>query len=119
MTRVYVPTGLDDLRGFVAAGLVPAGAERVVAEGDDEESEYAALMTAADLSAGAQPAGARRVVVVAEPPAGSPAAVEGDGELPWRTVVAVHADAEERAADADPDDDLAWFATQEVAALLG
>jgi hypothetical protein len=34
-------------------------------------------------------------------------------------VVAVHADDAERGPDADPDDDLAWYATQEVPDLLG
>ena len=29
-------------------------------------------------------------------------------------VVAVHCDVADRPADADPDDDLAWFATQEI-----
>jgi hypothetical protein len=33
----------------------------------------------------------------------------------WREVVAVHVDVED---DADPDDDLAWWATQEVDDLL-
>ena len=33
----------------------------------------------------------------------------------WRDVVAVHVDTED---DADADDDLAWFATQEIGDLL-
>ena len=35
--------------------------------------------------------------------------------MPLRRVVAVHADAE----GASPEDDLSWFATQEIATLLG
>jgi hypothetical protein len=111
MARVYVPATLPLLREYVAAGRIPAEADRVVAPGEDEESEYAALMTAADLSAEAQQPGARRVVVAVVT-----AAVEG--ELRWSDVVAVHADPGERAADADPDEDLAWYATQEVPDLL-
>jgi hypothetical protein len=111
VTRLYLPLALDDLRAAWAAGGVPMpdGERFVEAESDDEESEYAALMTAADL---ADPR--RRVVVVAEvasvPPAGS--------TLPLRRVVAVHADPADRPDDADPDDDLAWYATQEVGGLL-
>ena len=109
--RVYVPATLDALREYVASGAVPAAAERVVAPAADEESEYAALMTAADLSAESQEPGARRVVVAAE-------VADPDTEIPWREVVAVHADPAPRAADADPEDDLAWYATQEVADLF-
>ncbi|HYG93445.1 MAG TPA: hypothetical protein VD859_07610, partial [Nocardioides sp.] len=107
--RVYVATTLADLGDHLAAGTVPATAERVVAPGDDEESEYDALMTAADLSAASQPAGARRVVVVAELPG------DADAEIPWRDVVAVHAD---ETTDADPDDPPAWYAPQEVDVIL-
>ena len=37
---------------------------------------------------------------------------------PLRDWVAVHCDVADRPADADPDDDLAWFATQEIPDLL-
>jgi hypothetical protein len=77
----------------------------VVAASESEEDEYAALMTAADLSAGrigGLPDGQRRRVVVV---------FESDGA----EVLAVHADT---ADDADPDDDLAWYARQEIGALL-
>ncbi|WP_295661982.1 DUF6912 family protein [uncultured Nocardioides sp.] len=108
MTRTYVAATLELLRDWHAAGLVPSSAGRVPAEGDDEEAEYAALMTAADLSADLLAGSGRRCVVVAE--TGDP-----DGELLWRQVVAVHVDTED---DADPDDDLAWFAVQEVPHLV-
>ena len=100
--RVYVPASLEDLEAWATAGRVPAGVDRVVAESEDEQDEYAALMTAADL---ADPH--RRVVVAAE--------VVGDveGEIAWADVAAVHADPEPRADGADPDEDLAWYATQE------
>lgn len=109
MPRVYVPATLATLGEYVAAGRVPAAAERVVPPADDEETEYAALMTAADLSADASPADGRRVVITVE------TSGDADGDLAWADVAAVHADTEPYA---DRDDDLAWFATQEVDDLL-
>lgn len=113
MTRVYVPATLELLSLWRSAGVVPAGAERFVAGGDDEEQEYAALMAAADASTALQaPDGHRRVVLVAD-------ADDPDADVPLRLARAVHADASARGADADPDDDLAWYATQEIDDLLG
>lgn len=111
MTRRYLPSTLPRLaEEWTADG--PAPHDAVVAEGDGEEQEYAALMTAADASAGlvgGLPDGQRRrVVVVAETPG-------EDGPVAWREVVAVHVDDHD---DADPDDDLAWWATQEIGDLL-
>jgi hypothetical protein len=90
---------------------LPAGAERYVADGDSEEQEYAALMAAAAESAELLDGPGRRVVVVAE-------VADPDGAVPLRNVVAVHADPDERPAGADPDDDLGWYATQELDQLL-
>ena len=117
--RVYLPATLALLAEQHAAGSVEVTDDAVLPEGDGEEEEYAALMTAADASTalgagGAADAGGRRVVVVVEV-AGVP---ETGARVPWRRVVAVHADTEDRPADADPDDDLGWFATQEVPDLL-
>ena len=53
----------------------------------------------------------RRVVVVAE-------VADPDGEVSLRDVVAVHADPADRPAGADPDEDLGWYATQEIDAVL-
>ena len=80
-------------------------ADAVVSDSDSEDDEYAALMTAADLSA-ARLAGLadglrRRVVVVLE---------EDDTRI-----LAVHADPVD---DAAADDDLAWYASQELDSLL-
>ncbi len=108
-TRSYLATTLELLGAWHTAGAVPASAERVVAEGEDEESEYDALMTAADLSAGLLDGPGRRCVLVAE------TRDEGEGEISWRDVVAVHVDTDD---DAAPDDDLAWFAAQEIPHLL-
>lgn len=108
MTRVYLPTTLDGLAGFAAHAVVPVDADRFVADGGEEEDEYLALMSAAD----ACPDQRRRVVVVAE-------VADVDGVVPWREVVAVHADTADR-AEFEGDDDLGWFAVQEVGAeLLG
>ena len=117
--RVYQPSTLALLAEQHAAGSVEVTDEAVLPESDGEEDEYAALMTAADASTARQAgdgpgAGGRRVVVVVEV---GEAPTTGD-RVPWRRVVAVHADTEARPADADPDDDLGWFATQEVPHLL-
>jgi hypothetical protein len=106
--RIYLPTTLPGLEEMFELGFIPGTVDRVVAEGDDEESEYAALMTAADASALLLDGPGRRIVVVAEP-------TDAEGEVPMRLVVAVHVDTED---DADPDDDLAWYATQEIPDLL-
>ena len=112
-TRAYVPATRGRLADWYAAGAVPAGAERVLAPADDEDSEYDALMTAAELAVALGPDDGRRVVVVAQV---EDAAAEGS--LSLRHWVAVHCDVADRPADADPDDDLAWFATQEIPDLL-
>ena len=112
--RVYLPTTLALLAEQHAGGAVVATAEVVVADDDTEDAEYAALMTAADASTGLLAGPGRRVVVVADV-ATEPAAGE---TVAWRDVVAVHADVADRPVEADPDDDLAWFATQEVPSLL-
>jgi hypothetical protein len=109
--RRYLPTTLprlaEDWQGDGPQVLAP-----VVAEDDGEETEYAALMTAADASAellaGLPDGRRRRVVVVAE-------TASAEGPVAWRDVVAVHVDSHD---DADPDDDLAWWATQEIGDLL-
>ena len=112
--RVYLPTTLARLAEEHAAGSVQVGDDVVVAEDDSEEAEYAALMTAADASTACLSGPGRRVVVVAD----LARAPDGGDRVPFIDVVAVHADLEDRPAGADPDEDLAWFATQEVPDLL-
>ena len=108
--RVYLPTTLTDLASAWSAGVVPVAEDAVVSEGDGEEEEYAALDTAADLSAGLLPGGrGRRVVVVAEVAA-------LDEPIAVRRVVAVHAD--ESDVVSGTDSELSWFAPQEVPHLL-
>ncbi|GAA4379973.1 DUF6912 family protein [Nocardioides caricicola] len=112
--RAYLPTTLALLAEQHAEGHVVVTDDVVIATEDDEESEYDALMTAADASAALLPGPGRRVVVVAE----LDKAPEPGWTIPLKRVVAVHADTEDRPAGADPDDDLGWFATQEIPFLL-
>lgn len=112
--RVYLPSTVALLAELQAAGAVLVPEEAVVAEDDSEDAEYAALMTAADASAALLAGAGRRVVVVAE----LDKAPEPGWSVPLKRVVAVHADTEDRPAGADPDDDLGWFATQEIPDLL-
>jgi len=112
MTRVYLPTTLAGLARLRDKGSLPGSDERYVADGESEEQEYAALMAAAADSAALLDGPGRRVVVVADLP-------DPDGAVPLRDVVAVHADPADRPADADPDEDLAWYAVQELDGLVG
>ena len=111
MSRRYLPTTLPRL-AEQWDGEGPELLDPVLAEDDSEETEYAALMTAADASAellaGLPDGRRRRVVVVVE-------TASADAPVRWRDVVAVHVDDRD---DADPDDDLAWWATQEIGDLL-
>ena len=111
MTRVYLPGTLAALAELRDRGSLPASADRYVADGDAEDAEYAALMTAAADAGALLDGPGRRVVVVAE-------VADPDGVVPLDDVVAVHADPADRPADADPDEDLGWYATQEIDALL-
>jgi hypothetical protein len=106
--RTYLPTTLDLLARFHAEGVVPVDADPITAEDESEEAEYAALMAAADASTALLEGPGRRVVLVAEVP-------DGARSVPLRLVASVHVDTED---DADPDDDLAWYATQEIPDLV-
>jgi hypothetical protein len=105
--RVYRPATLADLARLVEDGELPASTDVVVAPDDDEETEYDALMTAADLSGELLGGPGRRVVVVAETDG-------GDAPVRLEQVVAVHADTAE---DPDPDEDLGWYAPSEIGHL--
>lgn len=114
MTRIYVPATLELLADWYAKGELPGTADGYAAPDDSEEAEYAALMSAADDSAALLAGPGRRVVVVVDAPAAL-----GDQVVPLKLVAAVHADLADRRADADPDEDLGWFATQEIPQLIG
>ena len=109
--RIYLPTTLEDLAAFVAAGEVPASAERYVAQDESEESEYDALAAAADDSGEQLGGPGRRAVVVAE-------VADPDAAFGIDRIVAVHADA----SAVDPSGanlpELGWYATQEIPDLL-
>ncbi|MGA8245685.1 MAG: hypothetical protein WB797_02165 [Nocardioides sp.] len=116
--RLYLPATIVVLRGLHDDGMLGVGDDVVVAEGDSEDEEYDALMTAAESAglraAELQPGERRRFVVVADLPG---------PDLPARIaladVVAVHADPHDVPDEgADPDDDLGWYATQEIPDLL-
>lgn len=109
--RVYLPTTMAGLARLRDDGSLPASAERYVADGDSEEQEYAALMAAAAEAAELLDGPGRRVVVVAD-------VADADGAVPLRDVVAVHADPADRPAGADPEEDLGWYGTQEIDAVL-
>jgi hypothetical protein len=114
MTRLYLPATLRLLAVLDENGSLPVGDDAVVVEHESEDEEYDALMTAAEtaavLAAELEPGERRRVVVVAEV---SSSALPG--RISVADVVAVHADPND---DADLDDDLGWYATQEIGALL-
>ena len=109
--RVYLPTTLDGLARLRDQGSLPASEDRYVAAEESEEAEYAALVAAAVDSAALLAGPGRRVVVVAD-------VEDADGAVPLGDVVAVHADPEARPSGADPEDDLGWYAVQEIALLL-
>jgi hypothetical protein len=106
--RVYIPATLADLAAYAQAGEVPADAARLTAPEETEDAEYATLMEAAAASRARLSGPGRRVVLVAE-------AASVEGAVSMDRVVAVHVDVAE---DADEDDDLAWYATQEIADLI-
>lgn len=104
--RIYVPLTLTGLAAVVAAGEIAGSATRFVATDATEESEYLALMSAAD--AATELGADRRVVLVAE-------VGDEDAAAPRSTWTAVHVDAD---ADHGVDDEPGWFGIQELAAVL-
>ncbi len=126
--RVYVPATSSLLASLVAEGRLsgPLRAHAVTdalqadwPEGDEESWEYAALMAAAADSAQLRGSGdrPRRCVVAADVPSvlpvpgEDPTLVDVAADVVWKNVAAAHVDTTD---DADEDDDLAWFATQEI-----
>lgn len=108
--RLYLPATLDLLEEWHGAGSVSSVEDAFEAPDDTEEGEYAALMSAADVSAEMGGRGGRRVVLV----------LEGTlSPYPIKQWASVHADIVDRGPDADPDEDLGWFAVTEIQSLLG
>jgi len=117
VTRLYLPATLPDLALLQRLGTLPVGDDVVVAPDESEDAEYDAMTTAAEVSAhrlaALGPGQRRRVVIVAE--------VAGTVEtVGLSDVVAVHADPRDVPDGIDPGDleDLGWYATQEIPALL-
>jgi hypothetical protein len=106
--RVYIATTLADLAEAADRGYLSESEERFVAPGDDEESEYDALLAAADASAALSDPPGRRVVAVAD-------VTDPDGPVAMELVDAVHVDLDD---PDEPDADLAWFAHQEIPHLV-
>ena len=112
MTRVYLPSTL--------AGLAAPARRRRAATPSAER--YVAAGTARSRSTPPS------WPPPPSPPTCSPARAAGwwssptsptpTAAVPLRDVVAVHADPVDRPPDADPDEDLAWYATQELEQLL-
>ncbi len=137
--RVYVPTTLDRLQRWcdddvlaapVAGWAVTEALREELSDLGDEEAEYAVATAAAEASqqllVDDRRKRGRRVVVVAEL---SYSTVEPDDEaagavtvvapIEGSRIAAVLADSTEMPITASGDvDDLAWFATQEIAQLL-
>lgn len=126
--RVFIPVGAEDLAVLAAHHRLPGPVTAYAftdalraawPEADQEEGEYAALMTAARVSR-VHP-GARRRVVAADVPevapgqGDDPACVQVLTDVVWKNVAAALVDL---ADGADEDDDLAWFATQEIPQLV-
>jgi len=110
--RIYLPTTLAGLAGFVAAGVLPSSVERFTAADESEEAEYDALSSAAEDATLLLDGPGRRVVVVAE-------VGDVDGPVRLDEVVAVHADSAAVDPAARDLPELGWFATQEIDDLLG
>lgn len=134
--RVYLPVTQEQLAELVRSGSLPAGAaghavtatlRRDWPDGSEEEWEYAVLHRAAQDCADRVGAGGprRRMVLVAEVErvddgggagdAADPTAITVVDAVSLTQVAAVHADADDHA---DPDDDLGWYATQEIPDLI-
>jgi hypothetical protein len=111
MTRLYLPATWAQLAELDRGGQLGTD-DAYVAPDESEEAEYDALVAAgeaaADLIVELGNGQRRRLVVVADV-TGQPARISVSD------VVAVHADADD---DADPLDDLGWYATQEIPDLL-
>ncbi len=133
--RIYVPLTSTQLARLVAEGRLdgPLRAHAVTdalraewADGDEESWEYAALMAAAATSDRLRSTAdaPRRFVVAADVPSvvpvpgEDPTLVDVAADVPWKNVAAAHVDTHDRDEGADEDDDLAWFATQEIPHLL-
>ncbi|MDT0201881.1 DUF6912 family protein [Nocardioides sp. AE5] len=134
--RIYLPLTSAGLQELVAEARVaaPLAAHAVTdalrqawPEGDDEELEYAALAAAADASWHLRGVGdaPRRHVLAADVaadavrpdgPGEDPTLVRVEHDVVWKNLAALHVDTSDHAPD--DDQELAWFAVQEIRDLL-
>ena len=131
--RVYVPLTSSMLATLVADGRLPgplrahavtAALRSELPGADDEELEYAATYAAADDSwdLRTQADAPRRFVLAADVAEVSPleediTTVQVDADVAMTDVAAVHCDPADMTYD-QLEDELAWFATQEIAGLV-
>ncbi len=132
--RIYLPVTSGDLATLVAEGRLP-GPRRGHAvtsalqegwpEADEDSWEFAAMLAAGEdswLARGAEDRPRRhvlaldsdRVRVLQEVPELPATAVEVEGDVLLKHVASAHVDAEDWVGEVDFDEDLAWFATQEI-----
>ena len=134
--RVYVPSTLHRLRRIVtASGIGPApfaghavtdAVRSELADGGDEEWEYAASTAAAQSSVGLlhDDEAARRIVLAVDVPGArsagldDPTVVEVDEVVPFHRIAAVLADSQEAEADVAAARDALRQGRAEAAALL-
>lgn len=131
--RIYLPctsTGLADLVaearvvGPLSAHAVTAALREAWPEGDEEEWEYAALAAAADHSRALRGKEdiPRRYVIAADvneaavsgvTDTDEPTAVLMEHDVVWKNIASLQMDTEDDLG-AGTDQELAWFATQEI-----
>lgn len=127
--RVYLPVSWDQLQALTRGGLdltvghaVTDDVRAELPEADEEELEYAACGAAAHDAIALVTAGQpRRVVLAADvtaEPVGNLSEVRLSAPVALSDVAAVLVDAEGATGDL-ADEDLAWYAVQELPALLG
>lgn len=133
--RVYVPLTRDGLAHALAEGRIasPFRAHAVTdalvdawPEGDEEELAYAAMAAAAHASWELRtPVDTPRryvlagdVEAVATIASDDPTEVEVEVDLAWTAVASAHVDLEDVREDDLEEVELAWHATQEIAALV-
>jgi len=120
--RVYIPLDRGGLESLARCGVIQAGGAYAVTprlresyDTDDiEELEYAAMTAAAVASTDRN---GRRIVVAADVESVSQPDEAGIGGVVVEDSVPLTAVASFHVAD-DPDDELAWYATQELDRLV-
>lgn len=134
--RVYVPLTSSELAVLAEEGrlsgpreahAVTSGLRAAWPEADEDDWEWAAMLAAGEDSWALRstPDRPRRIVlavdvpeVAEQPEAESASAVRVAADLVLKRVASVHVDTEDVSGDPDFEEDLAWFAVQELPHLL-